>query len=118
VVIPLIALTLAFTLNLSPVLAVGLMLLAATPGGVTTNLFAHLAKGNVLLSIVLIVITSILMVTTMPLWVWITVRLFEDATGTVGVVTVPPGEAIGLVMASSRPEKGGAAGRTERTEHR
>ena len=98
VVVPLIALSLAFVLNLSPVLAVGLMLLAAAPGGVTTNLFAHLAKGNVPLSIVLTVITSILMMATLPLWVWITVRLFEDVTGDVGTVTVPPGEAIGLVV--------------------
>ncbi|HIW90648.1 MAG TPA: bile acid:sodium symporter family protein [Candidatus Corynebacterium avicola] len=98
VVVPLIALALAFILNLSPVLAVGLMLLAAAPGGVTTNLFAHLAKGNVPLSIVLTVITSILMMATLPLWVWVTVRLFEDVTGDVGAVTVPPGEAIGLVV--------------------
>lgn len=97
-VVPLIALALAFILNLSPVLAVGLMLLAAAPGGVTTNLFTYLAKGNVPLSIVLTVIASILMMATMPLWVWITVRLFEDTTGDVGLVTVPPGEAIGLVI--------------------
>lgn len=98
VIVPLIALGLAYLLNLSPILAVGLMLLAAAPGGVTTNLFAHLAKGNVPLSIVLTVITSILMMASMPLWVWITVRLFEDVTGDVGLVTVPPGEAIGLIV--------------------
>lgn len=97
-VVPLIAPALAFILNLSPVLAVGLMLLAAAPGGVTTNLFTHLAKGTVPLSIVLTVIASIMMMATMPLWVWITVQLFGDTTGDVGVVTVPPGEAIGLVI--------------------
>ncbi|WP_367273319.1 hypothetical protein [Corynebacterium sp.] len=58
------------------------MLLAAAPGGVTTNLFTYLAKSNVPLSIVLTVIAPILVMATMPLWVWITVRLFEDTPGT------------------------------------
>jgi hypothetical protein len=80
------------------------MLLAAAPGGVTTNLFTYLAKSNVPLSIVLTVIAPILVMATMPLWVWITVRLFEDSTGDVGVITVSPGGAIGTVIKAKAPD--------------
>ncbi len=53
--------------GLSPELAVGLMLLAASPGGVTANLYSHLAKGDVALNITLTAINSVLTVVTLPL---------------------------------------------------
>lgn len=47
-------------------LAVGLMLLSASPGGATANLFSHLAKGDVALNITLTAVNSVLSLFTMP----------------------------------------------------
>lgn len=58
---------LARGLGLPPALAVGLMLLSASPGGATANLFSHLAKGDVALNITLTAVNSVLSLFTMPL---------------------------------------------------
>ena len=52
--------------TLPPELAVGVMLIAAVPGGATSNMFTSLAKGDVALSISLTAITSLLCVITIP----------------------------------------------------
>ncbi len=52
---------------LPPELAVGLMLLAASPGGATANLFSHLAKGDVALNVTLTATNSLLSIVSMPL---------------------------------------------------
>lgn len=54
---------------LPPELAVGLMLLAASPGGATANLYSHLAKGDVALNITLTAVNSVLSLLTLPLLV-------------------------------------------------
>jgi len=54
-------------LGLAPVYAVGLMLLAASPGGVSANLFSHLFGGNVAMNISLTAINTLLSIATMPL---------------------------------------------------
>lgn len=51
---------------LSPELAVGLMLLAASPGGATANIFSHLSHGDVALNITLTAINSFLALLTLP----------------------------------------------------
>jgi BASS family bile acid:Na+ symporter len=52
--------------GLAPELAVGLMLLAASPGGATANIFSHLARGDVALNITLTAINSALSLLWMP----------------------------------------------------
>jgi BASS family bile acid:Na+ symporter len=52
---------------LSPELSVGLMLLAASPGGATANIYSHLAHGDVALNITLTAINSALALLTLPL---------------------------------------------------
>src|SRR5688572_7513867 len=59
-VLPFACLGIAHAFGLPPVLAVGLMLLAASPGGATANLFSHLAKGDVALNITLTAVNSVL----------------------------------------------------------
>jgi len=54
---------------MSPELAVGFILLAACPGGATTNLITHLAKGDVALSITLTAIASVITVFSIPVFV-------------------------------------------------
>lgn len=51
----------------TPELAVGLMILAACPGGATSNLIAHLSKGDTALSITLTALSSMVVVLTIPL---------------------------------------------------
>lgn len=53
--------------TLSPELAVGLMLLAASPGGATANIYSHLAHGDVALNITLTAVNSVLALITLPL---------------------------------------------------
>lgn len=64
--LPAIALLIAVGLSLDPVLSVGLMVLSLCPGGATSNLITHLAKGDTALSITLTAITSTITVFTLP----------------------------------------------------
>ena len=65
--LPLVGFMFATAFNLDPALAVGLMILAACPGGVTSNLITHVAKGDTALSITLTAIASFITVITIPL---------------------------------------------------
>jgi BASS family bile acid:Na+ symporter len=67
VLLPGVAFVLAKLFGLSPELAVGLMLLAASPGGATANIYSHLAKGDVALNITLTATNSLLCLLTLPL---------------------------------------------------
>lgn len=62
-----IAFILCKVLTLPPLLAVGLMLLAASPGGSTANLFSYLFKGDLALNITLTAINSVVAAFTLPL---------------------------------------------------
>ena len=53
--------------DLSPVYAVGLMLLAASPGGISANLFSHLFGGNLAMNISLTAVNTVLSIVTLPL---------------------------------------------------
>lgn len=67
ILLPLIAYGLCKLFNLSPELSVGMMILAACPGGATSNLIAHLAKGDTALSVTLTAFSSIITVFTIPI---------------------------------------------------
>lgn len=67
VLLPGAAFVLAKLFGLSPELAVGLMLLAASPGGATANIYSHLAKGDVALNITLTATNSLLCLLTLPI---------------------------------------------------
>ncbi len=67
------------TLGLSPELSVGMMLLSASPGGATANLFSHLAHGDVALNITLTAVNSLLSLFTLPLIVGMSVSYFIGA---------------------------------------
>lgn len=65
-VLPVVCFAIASGFGLPPVLAVGLMLLAASPGGATANLYSHLARGDVALNITLTAVNSLLSLFTLP----------------------------------------------------
>ncbi len=67
VILPIACLGLIYAFGLSPALAVGMMLLAASPGGTSANLYSHLAGGDVALNITLTAINSALALFTLPL---------------------------------------------------
>lgn len=66
-ILPVVCYFIARGFALEPALAVGLMLLAASPGGATANLYSHLANGDVALNITLTAINSVLCIVTLPI---------------------------------------------------
>lgn len=62
----------------SPELAVGIMILAASPGGPTSNLISHISRGDTALSITLTAISSIIVVFTIPLIVNFSLGYFME----------------------------------------
>ncbi|MBE9031149.1 bile acid:sodium symporter family protein [filamentous cyanobacterium LEGE 11480] len=76
VMLPLVGFLFASTFPLTPELAVGLMVLAACPGGPTSNMVTYLAKGNVALSITLTAISSLITIFTIPLVVNFSMQSF------------------------------------------
>jgi len=67
VVLPLVCYLLIVALQVPPIFAVGLMLLAASPGGISANLFSHLFGGNVAMNISLTAVNTMLSIVTLPL---------------------------------------------------
>lgn len=63
-------------LALPPLLAVGVMLLAASPGGPTANLFSYLSKGDIALNITLTAINSVIAAFTLPVIVNLSIQHF------------------------------------------
>lgn len=98
--------------GLPPVYAVGLMLLAASPGGISANLFSHLFGGNVAMNISLTAINTVLSIVTLPLIANWAINTFAK-TGQVvplqmgkvveviAVVLIPV--AIGMTIAARSP---------------
>src|SRR5690606_2351365 len=78
-VLPWVALGLALLFRLPRGLAVGLMLLAASPGGATANIYSHLAHGDVALNITLTAINSLLCLATLPVILNLSLEYFLGA---------------------------------------
>lgn len=78
-ILPIVCLLIAQGFGLAPELAVGLMLLAASPGGATANLYSHLSKGDVALNITLTAVNSILSLFTLPLIINFSMEYFMGA---------------------------------------
>lgn len=67
ILLPALAFGLCMILDLSPVFAIGVMLIACCPGGSSSNVFSKLANGDVALSVSLTAVSSIVTLVTMPL---------------------------------------------------
>ena len=110
VVLPAVCFGLVVLFDLPPVLAVGLLLLAASPGGTTANLFSHLFRGDVALNITLTAVNSLIAVITLPIITNLAIGFFEPSgAGSLGlqfgktvqvfaIVLVPV--ALGMVVRS------------------
>lgn len=113
VAIPLITFALLAVIPLEPQLAVGFILLAACPGGATTNLITNLAKGDVALSITLTAIASVITVFTIPILVNLGLQHYVGETRDIHLpfgktvvqilaITVVP-VIIGMVLNNKQP---------------
>ncbi|GII95984.1 bile acid:sodium symporter family protein [Sinosporangium siamense] len=85
VILPLICFGLVLLFGLAPGLAVGMMLLAASPGGTTANLYSHLFGGDVALNIALTAVNSVIAVVTLPLVTNFAVGYFYQGGNAVGL---------------------------------
>ena len=121
-VLPVIAFGLVKVFDLDPLLAVGVMLLAASPGGTTANLFSHLFRGDVALNVTLTAINSVLAAVSIPVITNFAINHFgaEGELGlqfskvlqVVAIVLVPV--AIGMVVRRRAPGFADAADRPVR----
>lgn len=113
VLLPAVAFGLCHAFQLPAEYAVGLMLLAASPGGATANLFSHLAGGDVALNLTLTAVNSVLSIVTVPALVGVGMHQFlaQDkqipmqfgkVVSVLVIVLVPV--AIGMVLRKKKPE--------------
>lgn len=112
---PLLAFVIAELFALEPALAVGLVLLGASPGGTLANLLTHFARGDTALSITMTAISSMAAVVTIPLFLQLSTDHFgasdlNEEVGMLGVVarvlaiTVIPLIA-GMWLRAQRPQR-------------
>ena len=79
ILLPIIAFILVKLWPISPELAIGVMIIAAAPGGVTSNILTSFARGDVALSISLTAIISLLSVITVPFIILTSVILIDNS---------------------------------------
>lgn len=111
---PLLAFAMATLFDLPPELAVGLVLLGASPGGTTANMLTHLARGDTALSVSMTAISSVCSVVTVPLFLALSTAHFgADDLGDVSMagvvakvfaITVVP-VSLGMWLRSRWPER-------------
>jgi len=82
ILLPIIAFILVKIWPIAPELAIGVMIIAAAPGGVTSNILTSFAKGDVALSISLTAIISLVSVITIPFIVLTSVGLLSNTNVT------------------------------------
>jgi BASS family bile acid:Na+ symporter len=83
IMLPIVGFGIASLFPLDPQLAVGVMILAACPGGATSNMITFLAGGDVALSVTLTAISSLITVFTIPLVVNFSMQTFLGAGTTI-----------------------------------
>lgn len=98
IVLPAICLGLVLAFGLKGVLAVGMMLLVASPGGTSANLFSHLAGGDVALNITLTAINSVLAVFTLPVVVGLSMVHFMADEAAVGLQPAKVVQVFAIVL--------------------
>jgi BASS family bile acid:Na+ symporter len=88
--LPAICFGLVVLLDLPALLGIGMMLLAASPGGTSANLFSHLFHGDVALNITLTAVNSVISLFTLPLIAGLAIEYYDRGQD----VTLPFGEVV------------------------
>lgn len=100
ILLPLLTFILAVNLGVSTEIAIGMMILAACPGGTTSNLISHIAKANLALSVSLTAMTTLVCVVTTPIIIVYSIEYFtqqaveefsilDTSIGIMGILIVP-----------------------------
>ena len=97
-ILPVLCFFIAKSFGLSPELAVGLMLLSASPGGPTANLYSHLSKGDVALNISLTAVNSLLTLFTLPLIVNFAISYFMESGDVIPMQFKKVAEVFAMVL--------------------
>jgi BASS family bile acid:Na+ symporter len=120
--LPAVCFGLVVVLDLSPLLGIGMLVLAASPGGTSANLFSHLFHGDVALNVTLTAINSVIAIFTLPVITNLAIAYFEredsvslqltKVVEVFAVVLVPV--FLGMVVRSRRPGLAAASDRPVR----
>ena len=97
-ILPLVCLGLVLLFRLPPVLAVGMLLLAASPGGTTANLYSHLFRGDVALNISLTALNSVIAVVTLPVIANLSIAFFLPGDDQLGLQFAKAVEVFAIVL--------------------
>ena len=87
ILLPIIAFILVMIWPIAPALAIGVMIIAAAPGGVTSNILTAFAKGDVALSVSFTAIISLISVITVPIIVINSAEFFGDDVQNISVIS-------------------------------
>jgi BASS family bile acid:Na+ symporter len=98
ILLPAICFGLVFAFQLPPVLAVGMMMLAASPGGTTANLYSHLFRGDVALNISLTAVNSVIAVFTLPVITNVAILVFDPFDDQLGLQWSKTLEVFAIVL--------------------
>jgi BASS family bile acid:Na+ symporter len=80
ILLPVLCFAITRVFALPPDLAIGLMLMAACPGGATANILSHLADGDLALNLTLTAINAVLSIVTLPVIVGVSIFLIAGQT--------------------------------------
>lgn len=97
-ILPLLALGVCKVFNLSTEISIGVMILAASPGGITANLFSHLAHGDIALNLTLTAINSVLAAFSLPLIVNLAFNYFAGKDQEIGLQFSKTVEVFAIVL--------------------
>lgn len=98
VLLPAICFGLVLLFQLPPILAVGMMMLAASPGGTTANLYSHLFRGDVALNISLTAVNSVIAVITLPVITNLSIAYFKPFDDQLGMQWSKAAEVFAIVL--------------------
>jgi BASS family bile acid:Na+ symporter len=98
VLLPAVCFGLVLAFQLPPVLAVGMMMLAASPGGTTANLYSHLFRGDIALNITLTAVNSVVAVVTLPVITNLAIAYFDPFDGELGMQWAKAIEVFAIVL--------------------
>ncbi len=98
ILLPALCFGLVLSFHLPPLLAVGMMLLAASPGGTTANLYSHLFGGDVALNISLTAINSVIAVVTLPIIANLSIAFFMPGDLSLGLQVDKVVEVFAIVL--------------------
>lgn len=98
ILLPAICFGLVLAFQLPPVLAVGMMMLAASPGGTTANLYSHLFRGDVALNISLTAVNSVISVITLPIITNLAIAFFNPFDDQLGMQWAKVLEVFAIVL--------------------